>query len=368
MEKDKVTEKLLCHKCDRETSKEDSTKIEGNRYCIDCVDEYWRTCDYCDGWVEADDRRWAGDVAYCIDCHVSLFTSCDSCNDTISVDEVYSNDEGRYCESCYDEESVSIHDYSYKPQPIFNRASGETKNNSFTIGIELETENKKDKIPNDTAAQKVTEIMNGLVYCKTDGSLNNGFEMVSHPMTEAWLKGHKKRYVEALEYLRSEGFKSYETNTCGIHIHISKDSFTTFHLYRFMKFFYDNKPFILFLSQRKESQFTAWARLNDIDRKTLMRRAKDKYNNGERYQAINLTEHTAEIRIFRGTLKEESFFKNTEFIFSLHKYTKENNADAITVSKYLDYIKENRNKYRNLYTWLRGKTEVLKSMYNYNIE
>jgi hypothetical protein len=110
-----------------------------------------------------------------------------------------------------------------------------------------------------------------------------------------------------------------------MHIHISKANFTTWHLYRFLKFFVENKEFIVSISQRKIEKLQKWANIEDENDSSLIYKAKKKDGNDKRYVAINLqNKATIEIRIFRGTLNSNSFMKNIEFAHSLFMYTKEN--------------------------------------------
>ena len=63
--------------------------------------------------------------------------------------------------------------------------------------------------------------INEHIYCKHDGSLDDGFEIVSHPAT---LEYHtntipwKKILDEALEM----GYYSHNSGTCGLHVHINR--------------------------------------------------------------------------------------------------------------------------------------------------
>jgi hypothetical protein len=61
------------------------------------------------------------------------------------------------------------------------------------------------------------------VYLKGDGSLNDGFEIVTHPMTHDWAM--EKFPWEMIEKLRRSGYRSWDTDTCGLHVHASRTSF-----------------------------------------------------------------------------------------------------------------------------------------------
>ena len=204
----------------------------------------------------------------------------------------------------------------------FCSLSNDNSNAPF-FGIELEVERK-----NSNGLKH--KYMAGMIehehwYFKNDGSLTDGFEIVTHPMTFNYIQQSEKTFTDSLKLLVEKGYNSYDANTCGMHIHISKANFTTWHLYRFLKFFVENKEFIVAISQRKMEKLKKWANIEDDNDTSLIYKAKKKDGNSERYVAINLKNtSTIEIRIFRGTLNINSFMKNIEFSHALFMYTKEN--------------------------------------------
>ena len=242
-----------------------------------------------------------------------------------------------------DMDSATINNYSYRPSMKFHKINFENENAPF-LGIELEVERKNSK-------GLKHKYMAGLIehehwYFKTDGSLTDGFEIVTHPMTFNYIKRHENVFNESLKKLVENGYNSYDANTCGMHIHISKKSFNTWHLYRFLKFFVENKEFIVAISQRKIEKLKKWANIEDDNDSSLIYKAKKKEGNNERYVAINLkNSQTIEIRIFRGTLNSNSFMKNIEFAYALFMYTKENKD--ITLDGFKIYI-ESSCDYSNL--------------------
>jgi hypothetical protein len=208
-------------------------------------------------------------------------------------------------------DSACINSYSYRPSMKFHKLSNENENAPF-FGIELEVERKNSNgLKHKYMAGKIDHEH---WYFKTDGSLTDGFEIVTHPMTFNYIQQNEKEFTNSLKLLVENGYNSYDANTCGMHIHISKNNFTTWHLYRFLKFFVENKEFIVSISQRKMEKLKKWANIEDDNDTSLIYKAKKKDGNNERYVAINLqNKATLEIRIFRGTLNINSFMKNIEF-------------------------------------------------------
>jgi hypothetical protein len=78
--------------------------------------------------------------------------------------------------------------------------------------------------------------------------------------------------------------------------------------------------------------------------------------NPNRYEAINLqNRHTVEFRLFKGTLKRESFFRSLEFVDALvHFCMPANNgiADCIGLDKFFAHVDKNKKQYPNLHTFV----------------
>lgn len=233
-----------------------------------------------------------------------------------------------------EENSRLIHSYSYKPNPEFFKLSFENNRIPF-FGIELEVERKSSS---DISHDEMVELIDdGMYYFKSDGSLNDGFEIVTHPLSFNYIHNSQDIFKNMLQQLQKNGYNSYDANTCGMHIHISKNAFSTWHFYRFLKFFVENKEFIVSISQRKLDKLQKWANIEENTNDELIYKAKKKFGNSSRYVAINLSNsHTIEIRIFRGTLNFNSFMKNIEFVHALYSYTMESNECTMDgLKKYL---------------------------------
>lgn len=268
---------------------------------------------------------------YYMDSYNLTFTECGS---IAHIDDVYYwESDGEYHFSPEEDESI-IENYSYRPYPQFKHCKNENIKNTPFYGIELEVENKSNKLSRSDMAER---LQNSHLYFKSDGSLQDGFEIVTHPLSFNWIYEHISDFEWMLNELKTNGFNSYDANTCGMHIHISKKSFGTWQLFRFIKFFNEYKEFIVTISQRKVEQLKKWASIEDESESELIYKAKKKCGNSSRYCAINLQNSaTIEIRIFRGTLNFQSFMKNIEFVDALFNYTKDsNNCTLIGFKEYI---------------------------------
>jgi hypothetical protein len=268
-------------------------------------------CDGCGKYVCKDCSHSDGhNTDFCQSCYDNC-SVCEDCGCFIAEDYIcYCEDDGcNYCEDCIDNHNNNIiNNYDYKPDyPDFY---GEGK---CYLGIELEVD--KGNNCQDTASKIIDN--NEEIYCKHDSSLDDGFDIVSHPCTLEY-------HMESLEWENimktclDNKFKSHNAETCGLHVHISREGFgdtyeqkemnTAKLIYIFEKFWNQIKKF----SRRTEEQINQWAKNYGLI-KNLEELLEDAKGQG-RYYAVNLcNSQTIEIRIFRGTLKYSSFIASLQF-------------------------------------------------------
>ena len=112
---------------------------------------------------------------------------------------------------------LCIHDYSYKPDPIF-RGTGKRY-----FGIELEVDEGGKCEENAFKLLNLANMNCENIYIKTDGFLDDGFEIVTHPMT---LEYHLNNmpWKELVKKALNLGYRSHNTLTSGLHIHINRNS------------------------------------------------------------------------------------------------------------------------------------------------
>lgn len=325
---------IYCEKCNEWFLSEDAGNFDGKYYCIDCLDEFTSVCDRCGNRDHNDYARYVGDSVYCDSCYDNYCYYCEDC------DESFENDYPCGCK----EKNDLIHDYRYKPDPIYFR---DREKKSLFAGFELEIENGDS----DTA-QYLSDNFD-FIYLKQDGSLDNGFEIVSHPLTWNWVKKNRAELSKMLS-IKNRGCRSYNTETCGIHVHLTKKFFSELQIFKMFKFFKEEKNFILLLSQRKIENLNRWSAI-ESENEQILKYSKGKYND-TRYTAINLqNSNTIEFRIFRGTLHFESFMKNLEFVFSFADYIRQCSIGDVNLKSYLKYVASHKKTYKNLFNYLEAK-------------
>jgi hypothetical protein len=276
----------------------------------------------------------------------------------VLIQSIYEERTGLMCPACrrslLGDHGWDIHDYSFKPAP---KMKGD-HSDPLKLGIELEMEILSDRTEETVITKKLYDVdgARGLFYFKHDGSLRHGFELVTEPCTIKYLYSNKQIFDSVLDKAVNLGCRSYDTETCGLHVHMSKAAFKSLHLYKFMKMFYDHPAFILKISQRKADNIERWAQVEHLDEKAIRRSAKSKSSvTGKRHSAVNLcSRNTVEVRIFRGTLNKNSFWKDIQVVHSLFYFTKDTVLRKITLDEYFKFVSKNREDYQELFAFLKN--------------
>lgn len=264
---------------------------------------------------------------------------------------VFDSNEEPICPDCTESNRGFVLSYNYNPKFRYYKTDRD-KHELLYFGIELEVEScghsKKEAIKS----------LPEFVYPKSDSSIRDGFEIVSHPMTYNWLQDNCDEWNKILD-LRKKGWRSYNTETCGMHIHLSKEAFNTYHLFKFMKMFYNNIDFVIRFSQRNTNNLQHWATTTDKERNIIYKaKYKNMYGGENRHTAVNLgRENTVEVRIFRGTLCPPSFWKNIEFTKALYDFSRDYSVKDMNEIKFRSFIRFKRKLYPNLcgFVWDRDK-------------
>lgn len=199
-----------------------------------------------------------------------------------------------------------------------------TKINKRFFGVELEVELADQYADNDVRLEKVETLNNVVnagqlgkkVFFERDGSLNNGFEIITQPMS---LPAHKELWSFLDDKSVVRGLLSHKApnGTCGLHVHLNRDGLSTLQIAKMVAFVNNpaNRQFMLALARRDRP---GYAKYKDWKGKV----GKSATYSEERYDAVNLTNsRTIEFRIFKGTLKREALIAALEFVNALAAYT-----------------------------------------------
>jgi len=285
----------------------------GKCYCDYCFHTYVQLCTYCGKYHNINQLKQDNFDHYaCNDCYNNV-TVCTDCGKfMINSENIFYAEYEPYCLECYKNHSIKIHDYSHKPKPIFYGYDSRCR-----FGVEVEIDEGGYSTQN---ASEVLKTMNSSIddkiYIKEDGSLDDGFEIVSHPAT---LNQHLTvfNWKKCLGKCEKLGYTSHDADSCGLHVHISKIAFGMSELEQDLnitklllitEMHWDK---LVIFSRRNDYQLNKWAcRYGLIPEDRILNNAK--YS--DRYHAVNLqNEHTVEIRIFRGTLNYTTFIATLQF-------------------------------------------------------
>ena len=309
--------KFVCTSCGNNFYREQLSPFDGELLCPACLSSQTVYCSCCDRRIWTDDNVGTDAQPLCQDCFDDHFERCTTCNALIRRGDTYYRGDTPYCAECY--QSVGCGDeimsYYFKPTPIFY---GEGKR---FFGVELEIDGAGED--NDNAAEilHIANVERPLVYCKHDGSLDDGFEIVTHPMTLDFHL-HNMPWEQIVEEAKKLGYTSHQAGTCGLHVHVNRNAFGETEVQqdaviaRILYFVEKNWEELLKFSRRTQSQLDQWAaRYGYKDQpKELLDHAKKSAHAG-RYTSVNLTnKNTIEFRIFRGTLKYNTLIATLQLL------------------------------------------------------
>lgn len=290
-----------CSACGDEILKEDAVEREGNVYCPACHSRGFFICAICGKEYHSGDVRSDPESRkICSTCYNEQYVGCAECGRTIPRDVALTLCGSLYCESCHENLKNNPHNYSFKPSPIF-QMSAKQKAKHVKIdryfGFELEIGDADDDAKGVAATN---DAIGEWAYCKDDGSIPDyGFEIVSHPCTMEFLVEKRDVMKELFDDLAGMGYKSHDADNCGLHVHVSKKALGHMGWIK-LDFLVNNHRSLFKKLARRESTY------GKCEGKKMTQCAKNL--NGDRYVSVNfLNDHTAEFRLWRGTLNISTF-------------------------------------------------------------
>ena len=346
--------------------------------CFDCVNhsadgEELFECCFCGGYQQlayhttpADGLGgWDSAGEFCCSLCGSNLYQCSECQRWTSENDLT---EDGYCPRCAqerededDDDNVDyhsergrsrvnpdvIHQYSFKPQPIFYSYHGGIANSDkgkVYLGVELEID---DVELLRELADELYEISDtgGLFYLKWDGSLRHGFEIVSQPCT---VKYHRAKFPwkEILRRCADHSAKADTINSCGLHIHfnvsslqtpnatgenvVEEEEFNILKLIAIVERFYSQ---IEKIARRTENHYCTRNSRNcgrdtsngeRVIRKLFI--IKDMKAGAGGRMAVNLATkgcETVELRMFKGTVVYDTLMATLEFVDYLIRFIRD---------------------------------------------
>lgn len=321
-----------------------------NGLCESCQDTHW-TCSRCDDvHHEYHTSYESDDGSICQSCYERHYFTCDSC------DGVFRN--GHYshnglcgdcasdcsCDDCTNGDRGEIWQDSAVDALGF---VGPKPNDMLWLGVELELEVSGDI---DGRAEDMADAFGrDFIVVKEDGSLSHGFEVNTAPSS---LDTHRARWESAHPELPS-GIKSWDTTTCGIHIHADRRALTEFGWGKVICLMCAPENIALFECIAGRSRSAVYATVNDGPKPTHGKR--DKRGIYGRYSWINTQPtKTVEFRLFKGTTDKIGYMKNVECIHAVATYCRSAGLSQLTAGDFLAWLDApaRRKQYPALATFL----------------
>ena len=304
--------------------------------CRECRDNY-QSCSDCGRWYRPEDGH--DDCPY--------FHACEAC------------EEGPFRPG-----ARVIDNYSYRPDFIFHG------NGPLFYGVEMEMEVPYGGPTTSTVARHLLNSIGDTVMAKSDGSLQNGIELVTHPMSFDYAMGHSRLW-DALDSIRHL-FGVENADRAGLHVHVSRAGFSgPTHVYRWIKFFHRNERDISRIARRRDSRWAAFAsdqrdwaahiaKYGPSAPQTAPRAwyAREKRRNGwkdnDRYRAINNTNpDTFEVRVFAGSVYPSEIRAALQLVHGSIEYTRTVSTKKLIDSRFdwegfVGWVRDEPNTFRDL--------------------
>lgn len=285
-----------------------------------------------------------GGVDYCDRCYNEKFTSCSRCGKIVKRgEEVRDRNDYALCSECGKRHWVLPY-HGYYPKVEFY---GDNKDNSVPyMGFELEVDcggedNKK--------VAKIMPLLNNeesgkiFAYCSHDGSLQNGFEIITQPATMQYHYSISDVYNRAIQKLKAMGYASHETTTCGFHVHFNRNFFGNQNecirrlIFMTEKFWNE----LCIFARRPERRLGHYAKKvsDSMEIKEYMEKANRSGKHEYHYYAVNIANNdTIEFRMFRGTLNLNTIMATLQLVNNMAVVAKTKTMDEIKVMRFDDLL------------------------------
>jgi hypothetical protein len=252
-----------------------------------------------DIWLQPNQIMYDGEVYNRDEIQLVECTTCgrESVSD-LTIDGV--------CHRCLDH-SFKVHNYSTRVESMLKFKATKVRPNTIYLGCELEYET----INRNKAQLAVGKLMHGHALMKSDGSIRNGFEIVTCPAT---LDIHLQVFKSFFDNLPPD--LKVEKNV-GMHVHISRKPLSQLTLGKLTEFLnrLDNKKFIAHIAGRIDNNY---ARMDGS--RTITYPIRNRHG-GDRYNALNLNNNnTVEVRLFATPSNYKEFAMRLQFVQALVDY------------------------------------------------
>ena len=358
-----ATQYVMCPACQK-LHKKAETKLATFRdtpnatICPRCFAQYYRECVECHTFFDRHDVMSHGDKISCRPCLDKSFQVCTHCSTIKPQGSMtkYRPNIGRdgkpapqlVCDPCWNFYGP-IGRYESKPNLVFQGRPP----HYYGVELECEVESHK-KEERGGKAQEVVDLLGDFAIVKEDGSLSVGFEICTQP---ASLDEHKIRWGKFFDNM-PKNLISFNSRNCGLHVHCSKKPLSLLTIAKMVVFVNSetNQQFIETIAGRGSNTYCVISKKKYAH---VLQMPQMIGRRDYRYEAINLVnQDTIEFRLFKGTLKRESFFKALEFCDALIHFSSMG-TNSISFCKdqqnFMNYVGLRAKDYPHLYAFMCAK-------------
>lgn len=347
---------------DTDTDNTDEAPYYGNRECPCCNRAYSLDED-----GDTPDTDWhetvSGDYV-CLRCSDWFFTYSGIQAALIpSENAVCINDLDDYCTQSYAERhywqddigewysepqdnGLTLYDYGTNVLDLCAWDRLAARNGALLFGVELEME-PKDGADQEDVAEALGGRLNAKYILKEDGSLTDGVELVTVPLT---LDGHRAAFnwQDTLRPVARKAKSGRGTTHCGMHVHVNKAALSAFTIGKMLVFLNSSRmePLVTTIAQRASNGYCS---------RSYKKITDGKYNGDNRYDIANVGPRTVEFRLFRGNLRPERVLKNLEFCHAVVSYCRDASMQTLeNPEEFSRWLLKRRGEYPELVKFLAG--------------
>lgn len=271
------------------------------------------------------------------------YVKCPECGE--KVPKLAYNKETKQCIRC-ETKHYEIHNYSTRVPQLLKFKAHKVKPDTLYLGAELEFETTD----RDAARLKVGKALKGHAIMKSDGSIRNGFEVVTCPATlDIHMEVFKQFYSDLPGELRN-------ASNVGMHVHVSRKPLSLLQVGKLTAFMnnHKNKKFIEHIAGRNNNTYCSQDQSRTVTYPWTHREG------GARYNTLNLcNKETIEFRIFSTPLNFDEFATKMQFCQALVDYCKPANLglalkEVIDYNNFIKWVSPLKKDYPQLVESLKG--------------
>lgn len=223
----------------------------------------------------------------------------------------------------------------------------DTRTKNLVFGIELEMEARDDI---ESVLSELSAPVGNQYIVKEDGSLSNGCELVSMPMS---LEAHRLHNWGSIltDSLRSVA-RSANTSTCGFHVHINRAALKPLTVGKMLVMVNSPDPlmteFLELVAQRSAGH---WCQ------KSPKKLSDGRAMHSAHYDILGLTSKgTCELRMFKGNLIPDRVYKNLEFCHALVRFCEKTSGKYVeNAGVFMAWLLKNKADYPALTAYLSAR-------------